>query len=818
MKRSRSARRAGGVFLLVLSIWLTGPDVLRADDDDADVAEGHSHFGHVFNEGPRQKAYLMGGTGKIHFPVTTKDPEAQKFIEQGVGQLHGFWFYEAERSFRTAAALDPDCAMAYWGMAMANILNNKRFEGFAKEAEKRSQGITEREAMYIKALRDAEQLVKIIRAHPDDLEAKAFRAMLVGEYHAGSTHMRHRDVEVDRLCKEILAVEPMHPCHHYVIHAWDSMKEPYRALGSAEKCGPSAPSIAHMWHMTGGHVYARLWKYADAVFFQEASARVDHAQMIRDLLLPDQIHLYAHNNEWLVRNLGAVGRVHDAVSLAKNMIELPRHPKYNMLRERDEPSVDETTQSSEIQHDSSYYGRRRLFETLTQFELWDEMFRLADSPYLEPTHIVTEQTEYFRFVGPAYYRAGNLEKGDETLAAMRAKLDEQRKLRESELDAVENEARRRGAAAHELREDIEVRYGFRITQMERTIDEMLMYRELLHGTFLSTRGMKIAWGVSAVIVVVGIWLARRRKVLASLAFLVAVGLSGAAWWMHRPIDAARLIGVNFDPMVFANAQFRSGDVDEAIATAKVQVGRQTKHVWPLAHLVDLQWRAGRRDAAKHTFEELRELSAFIDLDVPVFARLTPIARELGYSEDWRVPPPAPPADNMRPPLDTLGPFRWQPPPAPEWKLRGADGQDHALADYRGKPVVVIFYLGAGCLHCAEQLAAFGPQTEAFKKAGIELIAVSSDAEEGLQASVKNYGGEGFPFPLVSNASLDVFKKYRCYDDFENQTLHGTFLINGDGKILWHDISFEPFMDADFVLDEAQRLLGQEAAAAAVAQH
>src|SRR5438105_2314599 len=67
---------------------------------DAPVAAGHSHYGEAFNEGPRQKAYLMGGTGKVNLAVTTKNPEAQAFFNQGVGQLHGFWYFEAERSFR----------------------------------------------------------------------------------------------------------------------------------------------------------------------------------------------------------------------------------------------------------------------------------------------------------------------------------------------------------------------------------------------------------------------------------------------------------------------------------------------------------------------------------------------------------------------------------------------------------------------------------------------------------------------------------------------------------------------------------------------
>ncbi len=78
----------------------------------------------------------MGGTGNVHFPVTTRVSEAQQFFDQGVGQLHGFWYFEAERSFRQVLLLDPDCAMAYWGMAMANTNNDKR----AKELDREGAG------------------------------------------------------------------------------------------------------------------------------------------------------------------------------------------------------------------------------------------------------------------------------------------------------------------------------------------------------------------------------------------------------------------------------------------------------------------------------------------------------------------------------------------------------------------------------------------------------------------------------------------------------------------------------------------------------
>lgn len=123
------------------------------DDNEANVPlAGHSEHGDAYNEGPRQNAYLMGGTGKVDFPVTTNVADAQAFFTQGVGQLHGFWYYEAERSFRRVESLDPNCAMAYWGMAQANRENKDRAKAFITEAVEKKEGATRREQMYIDAL------------------------------------------------------------------------------------------------------------------------------------------------------------------------------------------------------------------------------------------------------------------------------------------------------------------------------------------------------------------------------------------------------------------------------------------------------------------------------------------------------------------------------------------------------------------------------------------------------------------------------------------------------------------------------------------
>ena len=62
---------------------------------------------------------LLDGLGDLHHPVTTESKRAQQYFDQGIRLLFGFNHKEAIRAFRSAAQVDPDCAMAYWGVAYA---------------------------------------------------------------------------------------------------------------------------------------------------------------------------------------------------------------------------------------------------------------------------------------------------------------------------------------------------------------------------------------------------------------------------------------------------------------------------------------------------------------------------------------------------------------------------------------------------------------------------------------------------------------------------------------------------------------------------
>lgn len=171
----------------------------------------------------------------------------------------------------------------------------------------------------------------------------------------------------------------------------------------------------------------------------------------------------------------------------------------------------------------------------------------------------------------------------------------------------------------------------------------------------------------------------------------------------------------------------------------------------------------------------------------------------------------------RPPLDTLGPFRWSPYFAPTLSLPDATKQTVSLESYRGKPVLVLFYLGAGCGRCIQQLNSFAPEAAAYARAGIEILAVSTDSPDGLKSTFEQAAAGGaFPFKIVSDEGQQSFRAFHAFDDFESIPLHGAFLIDGDGFVRWQNISFEPFEDPKWLLEEATRLLTLPARAPAVA--
>jgi len=409
------------------------PTASASEANPAVPAPGHSLHGEAFNDGPRHAAYLMAGMGKVHFPVTAPR-EAQPFIDQGVAQLHSFYYFEAERSFRQAAKIDPKCAMAYWGMAMANVNNNKRAREFVKEARKRAGGTNRHETLYLEALeafhkegtsdRDRRRncllgLETIVQEFPGDIDARAWLAMVTWQNSTSGEGIGSRQA-VDTLIDTVFRVEPMHPGgHHYRIHLWDSVK-PIRAEKSAALYATAAPGIAHAWHMPG-HTYSGLKRYADAAYQQEGSARVDHAYMIRDRVMPFELHNYAHNNQWLCTSYSHIGRARDAIAVARNLVEQPRDPQKNG------PNDGGSAQRN---------GRIRWAEVLTRYELWDELIGATNCGALDWSSIPLEQVERAYTLGQAYAAKNGQAKLGSQIDALKKLSSSDAKAALAELDGL----------------------------------------------------------------------------------------------------------------------------------------------------------------------------------------------------------------------------------------------------------------------------------------------------------------------------------------------------------------------------------------------
>ncbi|HEU4417709.1 MAG TPA: redoxin domain-containing protein, partial [Planctomycetota bacterium] len=173
-----------------------------------------------------------------------------------------------------------------------------------------------------------------------------------------------------------------------------------------------------------------------------------------------------------------------------------------------------------------------------------------------------------------------------------------------------------------------------------------------------------------------------------------------------------------------------------------------------------------------------------------------------------------PADfGPRPALATLGPAAFRPWANPGFDLPCADGGQRTMrAHQHGRPTLVVFYLGFGCLRCVQQLEALSPKAKAFHDAGIEIVAIGDQTLAKTQEHVAALGDKKFAFPLLADPELAAFKAWRCFDDFEQMPLHGTFLVDADGRVRWQDISFEPFTQVDWLLAESQRLLALPAGA------
>ena len=164
--------------------------------------------------------------------------------------------------------------------------------------------------------------------------------------------------------------------------------------------------------------------------------------------------------------------------------------------------------------------------------------------------------------------------------------------------------------------------------------------------------------------------------------------------------------------------------------------------------------------------------------------------------------PGPQRNYKRTTLQSLGPDEWVPFAAPRLDALDPQKKHVSLAEYAGRNVVIIFYLGQECAHCLEQLQAVAKRKEDFEKRNTAVLAVSSNKPEDNADSLQI---KSLPFRPLSDQRFENAKRFLSYDDFERLELHSTLLVDAKGRVRWAQRGGDPFTDFDRLLQEIDRV-------------
>lgn len=249
----------------------------------------------------------------------------------------------------------------------------------------------------------------------------------------------------------------------------------------------------------------------------------------------------------------------------------------------------------------------------------------------------------------------------------------------------------------------------------------------------------------------------------------------------------------------------AGQTREAFAFAQSLIQTTPNLLLETAAYCEAAFAAGKKVAAMAAFDRrFRENALRADQGLPVLKRLAPLAEAMGLPKAWGLPAATPRAEGLPDDLNSLGPSHWTPAAAPAWTLQDHAAKKHSLKKQKG-PILLNFFLGVHCPYCVNQLNKFRPLLPKFQELGVQMIAISTDTTELLAKRVPKAPKE-FPYLVLADSDLKIFRSYRVFDDYENGPMHATFLLGSGGHILWSDISHEPFNHPERLLKEVRRLL------------
>jgi tetratricopeptide (TPR) repeat protein len=376
--------------------------------------------------GKEQPATLMSGLGSYHHAVSTKNMEAQRFFDQGLTLVYAFNHEAAVRSFKRAAELDPQMAMAYWGIALAlgpniNLDVDPEREKAAYDAVQKALALAakapENERGYINALAkrystdpkaDLRKLAvdyknamgDLVRQLPDDLDAATLYAesgmdLRPWQLWAKDGKPAEGTQEIVSVLESVLRRNPNHiGAIHYYIHAVEASPHPERALPYVAKLPASVPAAGHLVHMPA-HIYMRTGDYDNAARSNEVAAKADEAFFkLTGTAGMYPVMYYNHNLHFLAIAYGMEGRFADAMRAARQ------------LEGNVGPHVKEIPMLEGFMTTSTLM--------LVRFRRWDDILKL---PQADPSKHATSAVQHFAR-GMAYAATGKTENASNELNAL----------------------------------------------------------------------------------------------------------------------------------------------------------------------------------------------------------------------------------------------------------------------------------------------------------------------------------------------------------------------------------------------------------------
>ena len=248
--------------------------------------------------------------GTVNFETSCK-PEAQKLFNQAMLYQHSFWYRASQKVFEDALKVDPECGIAYWGIALSLLWNphaappaKNLAEGAATIAKGKSAGAqTQRERDYIDALAAmytdhekvdhrtrllayAKAMEQLAQRYPGDDEAQIHYALALNTSASPADKTYASQLKGAALLEPIAERQPQHPgVSHYLIHLYDYPPIAEKGLNAARRYAKIAPAAAHAQHMPS-HIFTRVGYWSESIASNAEAARV--AKDAGDLA--DQLH------------------------------------------------------------------------------------------------------------------------------------------------------------------------------------------------------------------------------------------------------------------------------------------------------------------------------------------------------------------------------------------------------------------------------------------------------------------------------------------------------------------------------------------------